>query len=136
MTLNPSGSGMAVPGGIFFSTARPRWCSDIFSATAALKSASSSVPLKARTLTISSSPRVSVPVLSSATMPIRPARSRCEPPLIRTPWPAALPMPDTTAMGVEMTRAPGHEMTSSVSATSMSLVTTKTPSASRMMAGV
>lgn len=37
------------------------------------------------------------------------------PPLIRTPFFAALVIPETTETGVEMTNAQGHAITSSVS---------------------
>ena len=43
-------------------------------------------------------------------------RSRCTPPLISTPFRAAVAIADTTDTGVEITSAHGHEITSSTSA--------------------
>ena len=59
------------------------------------------------------SPRVSVPVLSNATARTAARRSRCAPPLMRTPLRAAAESADTIDTGVEMTSAQGHEITSS-----------------------
>ena len=61
-------------------------------------------------------PRVSVPVLSNATQRTWLARSRCAPPLISTPLRAAPASAATIDTGVEITRAHGHETTSSTSA--------------------
>src|SRR5215510_16384255 len=57
-------------------------------------------------------PCVSVPVLSNATQRTRPARSRCAPPLISTPFLAAPARAATIDTGVEMTSAHGHDTTS------------------------
>ena len=70
-------------------------------------------PLSGTTLTTSSTPRVSVPVLSNATHRTRLVRSRCMPPLISTPLRAAPASAATIDTGVEMTSAHGHETTSS-----------------------
>jgi hypothetical protein len=58
-------------------------------------------------------PWVRIPVLSNATVPTVPTDSRCVPPLISTPFFAALVMPETTLTGVLITSAHGQERTSS-----------------------
>ncbi len=62
------------------------------------------------------SPRVSVPVLSNATVEIAASRSIAAPPLISTPWRAAPASAETIDTGVEMTSAHGQATTSTTSA--------------------
>ena len=81
-------------------------------------------------------PRVSVPVLSTATAVIFADFSRYSPPLIKMPSLAARPMPATIETGMEMTIAPGQPITSRVSASTTSPVTTPATTASTMIAGV
>ena len=57
-------------------------------------------------------PAVRVPVLSKAIALILPATSKKVPPLIKTPFLAALPIADTIATGVEITKAQGQAITS------------------------
>ena len=57
-------------------------------------------------------PAVSVPVLSNAMVFTVLATSKDVPPLIKTPFLAALPMAETMATGVEITKAQGHAITS------------------------
>ena len=59
---------------------------------------------------------VNVPVLSNATQRTSARRSRCAPPLIRTPLRAAAASAETIETGVEMTSAQGQEITSRTSA--------------------
>lgn len=73
----------------------------------------SSRPPRAIISVTSGNPLVNVPVLSNATASIRPASSRCMPPLISTPFFAALPIAVTIEIGVEMTSAHGQPTTSS-----------------------
>ena len=61
-------------------------------------------------------PRVSVPVLSNARLRTAASRSRCAPPLMRTPRRAPAASADTTATGVAITSAHGQAITSSTSA--------------------
>ncbi len=61
-------------------------------------------------------PSVSVPVLSTATVSMRPSASSASPPLTSTPARAAPPTADTTATGTEITSAHGHATMSSASA--------------------
>ncbi len=78
--------------------------------------ASAVAPFSDTTSTTSGTPWVSVPVLSKAMQRIVPARSRCTPPLIRTPLRAAPARAATTDTGVEITSAQGQETTSRTSA--------------------
>ncbi len=55
-------------------------------------------------------PNVSVPVLSSTTVSIRPAASRASPPRMRTPSSAPLPVPTMIAVGVARPMAQGQAM--------------------------
>ncbi len=96
--------------------ALPIWCSEPFSTAAARRRTSSSSPNRALIAVTSVFPVVRVPVLSKAIRVTLPAFSRNSPPLTRTPDLAALPMPATMEIGVEMTRAPGQPMTNKVRA--------------------
>ena len=117
---------------------RARGCSLPVSARAARASRSCSMSPSARGITSvrSGRPSVRVPVLSKATAVIVAARSRCSPPLIRMPSRAPRPMPATMETGIEMTSAPGHPITSRVSASSMLPLIRPETMASTMMAGV
>jgi len=94
--------------------ARPMGCSDRDSRDAATPSTpstgTSSTPSTAVTI---SRPSVRVPVLSNATHRTEASRSRCAPPLMRTPARAAAVSADTMDTGVEMTSAHGQATTSS-----------------------
>jgi len=56
-------------------------------------------------------PAVKVPVLSKTTIVMFLIRSRISPPFIRTPKPAAMPVPTITAVGVARPRAQGQAIT-------------------------
>ena len=71
-----------------------------------------SPPVGTTSVTVSS-PCVSVPVLSNAAAVTVPTDSRCVPPLMRTPFFAALVIPETTLTGVLMTSAHGQDRTRS-----------------------
>ncbi len=87
-------------------------------------------------LVTSGLPTVSVPVLSKAITFTVPSFSIISPPLISMPCLAPLPIPATIDTGVDITKAPGHAITSRVSASSISFVIMKTTTAKIMMPGV
>ena len=59
-------------------------------------------------------PSVNVPVLSNAIVVISPKSSKAFPPLIKTPFWAALAIPLKTALGVEIAKAQGLAATKTV----------------------
>ena len=79
---------------------------------AAAASSSCFVLFTARTAVTLGCPSVMVPVLSITTVSIRCAVSSASPDLIRTPFPAPLPVPTIIATGVARPSAQGQEITS------------------------
>ena len=97
--------------------ARPKGCSEPRSALAARLSSSSEASLSTATTSVSSgSPRVMVPVLSSATTLTWPARSSVSLFLKRMPFSAPLVVPTMIAVGVARPMAQGQAMTSTAMA--------------------
>ena len=93
-------------------TAAASGCSESASREVAFQSSSQAVvPSAGSTTTSSGRPRVSVPVLSKATVRTRPSTSRYRPPLIRMPWRPAADMPAANATGVDIARAQGAAAT-------------------------
>ena len=88
-------------------------CSDGFSSDAAAASSvfSSTPGAHSRSVT-RGLPSVTVPVLSSTTVSMRPISSRLAADLTRTPFSAALPVATVMATGVARPSAQGQEMTS------------------------
>ena len=80
-------------------------------------------------------PTVRVPVLSKTTASTRPACSRCEPPLMRMPRRAPLPIAALIAVGVARPTAQGHATSSIVIARRTSRVTSKVTADNRKDAG-
>ncbi len=70
-------------------------------------------------------PTVSVPVLSKTIASTRPACSRCDPPLIRMPRRAPLPIAALIAVGVDNPTAHGHAISNMVIARRTSPVRTR-----------
>jgi len=80
-------------------------------------------------------PTVRVPVLSNTTASTRPAASRCEPPLIRMPRRAPLPIAALIAVGVASPTAQGQATSSIVMARRTSRVTASVAAATAKDAG-
>lgn len=89
-----------------------RGCCDPFSIAAVIAKNSSSLPPKVTRFVTVGTPLVNVPVLSNAIAFKAPASSKWIPPLINTPFLAALPIAVTIATGVETTKAHGQPTTS------------------------
>ena len=95
------------------STAFARGCSLSASREAAQRSSSaSSIPAALTSFVTAGSPRVMVPVLSSATMSALPVSSREAEVLNSTPFRAPMPLPTMIATGVARPKAQGQEITS------------------------
>ena len=93
----------------YFTIASARECSDRLSiANAIAKNSLSDMPSVGMISVTCGFPSVRVPVLSKATTDKLPASSRYLPPLISTPFFAALPIADTMETGVDITSAQGH----------------------------
>ena len=89
-----------------------RGCSLFFSSAAAIfRKASCCIPLKGMISVTLGSPSVMVPVLSSATIWVRPKDSREAAVLYRMPFLAPTPLPTMMATGVASPRAQGQLMT-------------------------
>ena len=92
-------------------TAWASGCSDARSTDAAIaRSSRSFVPAAGTTSVTSGRPVVMVPVLSSTTVVICPARSRISPPRMRIPRSAPRPVPTRIAVGVARPIAQGQAM--------------------------
>src|SRR5699024_3273750 len=114
-----------------FTIVRPKWCSEITSASAVIfNSPSSVIPIGWMRLT-SGFPFVNVPVLSNTSTSILANCSITSPPLSNAPLRAPFPIPATNDTGAEMTSAPGQAMTRKVSANSTFFVTNKRRSKAR-----